>query len=78
MPLTLDLRISAPEFLVPLPQVGGVPAVLKQLLKDGLIDGSCLTVTGASHSFCILHFLLPQPAGRWLNDACQSTRVKRS
>jgi len=27
-------------------QVGGTPAVLKYLLKQGLIDGSCLTVTG--------------------------------
>lgn len=25
---------------------GGVPAVMKYLLKEGLIDGSCLTVTG--------------------------------
>ena len=28
-------------------QVGGTPAVLKQLLEDGYIDGSCVTVTGA-------------------------------
>ena len=27
-------------------QVGGTPAVLKYLLEQGLIDGSCLTVTG--------------------------------
>ena len=27
-------------------QVGGVPAVLKYLLQQGYIDGSCLTVTG--------------------------------
>ena len=27
-------------------QVGGTPAVLKYLLSKGLIDGSCLTVTG--------------------------------
>ena len=26
--------------------VGGVPAVLKYLLAEGLIDGDCLTVTG--------------------------------
>ena len=27
-------------------EVGGTPAVLKYLLERGLIDGSCLTVTG--------------------------------
>lgn len=30
---------------VPL-QVGGVPAVMKHMLAEGLINGSCLTVTG--------------------------------
>ena len=29
-------------------QVGGTPAVLKYLLEKGLIDGSCLTVTGTA------------------------------
>ncbi len=37
-------------------QVGGVPAVLKLLLKEGLIDGSCLTVTGADVFCCRVHF----------------------
>ena len=27
-------------------QVGGTPAVMKYLLEKGLLDGSCLTVTG--------------------------------
>ena len=27
-------------------QVGGTPAVLKYLLEQGYIDGSCMTVTG--------------------------------
>lgn len=27
-------------------QVGGTPAVLKLLLENGLVDGSCMTVTG--------------------------------
>lgn len=29
-------------------QAGGTPAVLKYLMEKGLIDGACLTVTGAS------------------------------
>ena len=27
-------------------QVGGTPAVLKLLLEKGMVDGSCMTVTG--------------------------------
>ena len=27
-------------------KVGGTPAVLKYLMANGLIDGSCMTVTG--------------------------------
>lgn len=38
-------------------QVGGVPAVLKLLLQEGFIDGSCLTVTGTPST--ALHPLLP-------------------
>ena len=29
-----------------LQQVGGIPAVQKYLLEAGLLDGSCMTVTG--------------------------------
>ena len=29
--------------------VGGTPAVMKMLLDDGLLDGSCMTVTGKTH-----------------------------
>ena len=29
-----------------LQEVGGIPAVMKMLLEEGLIDGDCMTVTG--------------------------------
>lgn len=30
-------------------KVGGTPALLKYLMAQGFIDGSCLTVTGETH-----------------------------
>ena len=37
----------ARQLLTSCAQVGGTPAVMKYLLQKGLLDGSCLTVTGA-------------------------------
>ena len=45
-PLLADLKPSGRYVMEDLWQVGGVPAVMKLLLKEGLLDGSCLTVTG--------------------------------
>ncbi len=45
-PLLADLRPSGAYVMEDLHAVGGVPAVQKLLLKEGLLDGSCLTVTG--------------------------------
>jgi dihydroxy-acid dehydratase len=48
IPLLADLKPSGTYVMEDLHQVGGVPAVMKLLLERGLIDGSCLTVTGAT------------------------------
>lgn len=45
-PYIADLKPSGKYVMEDLCEVGGVPAVQKLLLKEGLIDGSCLTVTG--------------------------------
>lgn len=45
-PFIADLKPSGRFVMEDLHKVGGVPAVLKYLLQEGLIDGSCLTVTG--------------------------------
>ena len=45
-PVIADLKPSGRYRMVDLHRVGGTPAVLKELLTAGLIDGSCLTVTG--------------------------------
>jgi dihydroxy-acid dehydratase len=46
VPLLADLKPSGKYLMEDLDAIGGVPAVLKMLLKEGLINGDCLTVTG--------------------------------
>ncbi len=47
-PFLADLKPSGRYLMEDLDRVGGVPAVMKLLLEEGLIDGSCMTVTGAT------------------------------
>ncbi len=47
-PYLCDLKPSGRYVMQDLDRVGGVPAVLRMLLDAGLIDGSCLTVTGCT------------------------------
>jgi dihydroxy-acid dehydratase len=46
VPHIADLRPSGKYVMQDLHNVGGVPAVMKLLLKGGLLHGDCLTVTG--------------------------------
>ncbi|PHI19443.1 dihydroxy-acid dehydratase [Lewinellaceae bacterium SD302] len=45
-PFLADLKPSGKYVMQDLHNVGGVPAVMKLLLEEGIIDGSCLSVTG--------------------------------
>tara|TARA_B100000963_G_scaffold361435_1_gene396744 strand:+ start:24158 stop:25831 length:1674 start_codon:yes stop_codon:yes gene_type:complete len=45
-PLLADLKPSGKYVMEDLHNVGGVPAVLKFMLENSIIDGDCLTVTG--------------------------------
>ena len=45
-PLLADLKPSGKYLMEDLHNVGGVPGVMKYLLKEGLLYGDCLTVTG--------------------------------
>ena len=45
-PYLADLKPSGKYVMEDLYNVGGVPAVQKLLLKEGYLDGTCLTVTG--------------------------------
>jgi dihydroxy-acid dehydratase len=45
-PLIADLKPSGKYLMQELHRIGGVPAVMKYLLKKGFLHGDCLTVTG--------------------------------
>ncbi|KAI8816190.1 dihydroxy-acid/6-phosphogluconate dehydratase [Fimicolochytrium jonesii] len=46
VPFIADLKPSGKYVFADLHDIGGIPAVLKYLLKEGLIHGDCMTVTG--------------------------------
>ncbi len=45
-PFLADLKPSGKYLMEDLHQAGGIPAVMKLLLKEKLLNGNCLTVTG--------------------------------
>jgi len=45
-PFIADLKPSGKYVMEDLHEVGGIPAVLKYMLEEGLLHGDCLTVTG--------------------------------
>ncbi len=45
-PLLADFRPSGPYVMEDLHGVGGMPAVIRMLLEEGLLRGDCMTVTG--------------------------------
>tara|TARA_R110002073_G_scaffold40547_5_gene115232 strand:- start:375320 stop:376996 length:1677 start_codon:yes stop_codon:yes gene_type:complete len=47
-PFLADLKPSGKYLMEDVHAVGGIPAVLKYLLKKGMLHGECLTVTGKS------------------------------
>ncbi len=46
VPFLADLKPSGQYVMEDLHNVGGIPAVMKFLLAEGLLDGNCMTVTG--------------------------------
>ena len=46
VPLLADFKPSGPYVMEDLHNVGGLPAVFKMLLQEGLLHGECMTVTG--------------------------------
>ena len=46
IPFLADLKPSGKYVMADVNDIGGTPALCKFLLKEGLIDGSCMTVTG--------------------------------
>lgn len=61
-PLIGDLRPGGRFHAKDVFEIGGVPVILKELLRGGLIDGSCPTVTGESLAQAVAG--APEPDGR--------------
>jgi len=45
-PVLCDLKPSGRYLAIDLHRAGGIPAVMKELLKHGLLHGDCITITG--------------------------------
>jgi dihydroxy-acid dehydratase len=45
-PLLADLKPSGKYMMEDLDTIGGIPAVMKMMLREGMLFGDCLTVTG--------------------------------
>src|SRR6185312_13749092 len=45
-PMLADLKPSVKYMMEDLDNVGGIPAIMKMMLREGLLIGDCLTVTG--------------------------------
>lgn len=45
-PFLADLKPSGKYVMEDLHQVGGIPAVMKMMLEEGMLHGDCMTVTG--------------------------------
>ncbi|MEE9368103.1 MAG: dihydroxy-acid dehydratase [Pontiella sp.] len=48
VPVLADLKPSGKYSMAELAAIGGVAPLMARLLKDGLLDGDCLTVTGST------------------------------
>lgn len=45
-PMLADLKPSGKYMMEDLDNIGGVPSIMKMLLKEGILIGDCLTITG--------------------------------
>jgi dihydroxy-acid dehydratase len=75
VPFIADLKPSGAFVMEDLSQVGGIPAVMKYLLREGLLDGSCMTVTGrtvAENLESVAELTPGQPIVRSLRDPIKS------
>ena len=76
IPLLSDLRPSGQYLQEDLHKAGGVPAVMKYLLGNELIDGSCMTVTGktiAENLKALPGYVADQKVMRTLDNPIKAT-----
>jgi len=64
VPVLCDLKPSGRYVAVDFHRAGGVPQVLKMLLKAGLLHGDCLTITGRTMAQELKNIPATPPAGQ--------------
>ena len=64
VPVLCDLKPSGKYVAVDFHRAGGVPQVLKMLLKAGLLHGDCLTITGRTMAQELKNVPATPPAGQ--------------
>ncbi len=76
VPLLADLKPSGKYVMADVNDIGGTPALCKYLLKEGLLDGNCVTVTGKTLRQNLEHaqdFPPDQPIFRPLSNPIKKT-----
>jgi dihydroxy-acid dehydratase len=76
IPFLADLKPSGKYVMADVNDIGGTPALCKFLLKEGLIDGDCITVTGKTLKQNLEHaqdFPSDQKIFRPLSDPIKAT-----
>jgi dihydroxy-acid dehydratase len=76
IPFLADLKPSGKYVMADVNDIGGTPALCKFLLKEGLIDGDCITVTGQTLKKNLEHaqdFPSDQKIFRPLSDPIKAT-----
>jgi len=64
VPVFCDLKPSGQYVITELHRVGGIPQVMKMLLKAGLLHGDCLTITGKTIAETLKDIPDQPPAGQ--------------
>jgi dihydroxy-acid dehydratase len=74
VPHLADLKPSGKYVMQDLFEAGGVPAVMKLLLKEGMLHGNCLTVTGKTLEENLRDFPDLKPGQKVIRSAAQPFR----
>ncbi|MEO5901351.1 MAG: dihydroxy-acid dehydratase [Ilumatobacteraceae bacterium] len=68
VPHIADMKPGGKFHMSDLDKVGGVPMVMQHLLEAGLIDGTCMTVTGKTIAENLAELAPPRPDGVVIHD----------
>jgi dihydroxy-acid dehydratase len=71
VPHIADTKPHGRYHMVDIDRIGGVPVVMQELLEAGLVDGDCLTVTGATVAENLRRLSPPAPDGDVIRPLAQ-------